>query len=95
MGHAPWSLWIAGALFILGDAPTGWRVEGPIVATAAIPIVWTAIIAAAFCRVVLGDAPGAARGRVALHQAVTWTIALLYFGFAVALGPRITAFLGH
>jgi len=94
MGHAPWSLWIIAAGFVLAYAPGRWRVELPIVATAAIPIAWTNIIAAAFCRVVLGDPPGVARARTAIHQAVTWTIALLYFAYAVALWPRVVAFLG-
>jgi hypothetical protein len=94
MGHAPWSLWIFAATFAIGCAPLGWRVERPIIATSLIPLAWTSVIAAAFCRVVLGDAPRAARARTALHQVVTWTIALLYFAVAVALWPRIVAFLG-
>ncbi len=92
MGHAPWSLWIVTAAGILAAAPG--RVELPIVVSAVIPIVWTNIIATAFCRVVLGDRPAAARARTAVHQALTWTIAFVYFAFAVALWPRVVAFLG-
>lgn len=92
MGHAPWSLWIVVATFLMGAAPTPVRVEWPLIASAVIPIVWTSIIAAAFCRVVLGDSRNAAIARTALHQTVTWTIALLYVGWAVALWPRIAAF---
>ena len=92
MGHAPWSLWIFGATLAMGIAPGWLRVEWPIIAAAVVPMVWTTIIAAAFCRVVLGDSRNAAIARTALHQAVTWTIALLYVGWAVALWPRIVAF---
>ncbi len=67
MGHAPWSLWIFAATFALGSAPTWSRVEWPIIATSLIPIVWTSIIAAAFCRIVLGDSRNAAIARTALH----------------------------
>jgi hypothetical protein len=93
MGHMPWSLWIFAATLAMGTAPKGWRVELPIVVSAVIPIVWTSIIATAFCRVVLGDRPGAARARTAVHQALTWTIAFVYFAYAVALWPRVVAFL--
>jgi hypothetical protein len=94
MGHAPWSVWIVAATCLLANAPGTWRVEWPLIATAIIPIVWTSIIAAAFCRVVLGDPPGVARARVALHQGITWTIAVIYVAYAVALWPRVVAFLG-
>jgi hypothetical protein len=94
MGHAPWSLWMVIAACILGAAPMGWHVEWPIIASAVIPIIWTSVIGTAFCRVVLGDPPAAARARIALHQAVTWTVALLYVAYAVALWPRIVAFFG-
>jgi hypothetical protein len=94
MGHMPWSLWILAATLAMGTAPKGWRVEWPIIVSALIPIAWTSVIAASFCRVVLGDTSRVARARTALHQAVTWTIALIYIGYAVALWPRIAAFLG-
>jgi hypothetical protein len=92
MGHAPWSLWIFVATFLMGAAPAPLRVEWPLIASAAIPIVWTSVIAAAYCRVVLGDSRHAAIVRTALHQTVTWTTAVLYVGWAVALWPRIAAF---
>jgi hypothetical protein len=91
MGHAPWSLWIFVATLLMGVAPTPMRVEWPLIAGAVIPIVWTSIIGAAYCRVVLGDSRHAAIARMALHQTITWTIALLYVGWAVALWPRIVA----
>ena len=94
MGHAPWSLWTVIATSVMAAAPTGWRVEWPIIASAVIPIFWTSVIGATFCRVVLGDSPIVATARTALHQAVTWTIALVYVAYAVALWPRIVAFFG-
>ena len=95
MGHAPWSLWILAATFAMGLAPATVRIEWPIIASAAIPIAWTSVIAAAFCRVVLGDSRNVAIARTALHQAVTWTIAVVYIAYAVALWPRVVAFLGQ
>ena len=94
MGHMPWSLWIFAATLAMGSARKGWRVEWPIIVSALIPIAWTSVIAASFCRVVLADPPRVARARTALHQAVTWTIALIYIANAVALWPRIAALLG-
>jgi hypothetical protein len=94
MGHAPWSLWIFTVTLLMGNAGVRSRLEWTIIATAVIPGIWTSVIAAAFCRVVLGDSTRAAIARTALHQAVTWTLLLLYFGWAVALQPRIAAFLG-
>jgi hypothetical protein len=94
MGHAPWSLWIIAAMSTMGAAPMAAHVEWAIMASAVVPIVWTSIIGAAFCRVVLGDSAAVALARTALQQAVTWTIALLYIAWAVALWPRIVAFFG-
>ena len=94
MGHAPWSLWILAATTVMGSAPFGWRVEWPIILSSLVPIAWTTIIAAAFCRVVLGDSPAGAILRTAIHQALTWGIALAYVAWAVALGPRVAAVFG-
>jgi hypothetical protein len=94
MGHAPWSLWIFTVTLLMGNAGIWSRLEWAVIATAVIPGIWTSVIAAAFCRVVLGDSRRAAIVRTALHQAITWSLVLLYFGWAVALQPRIAAFLG-
>ena len=94
MAHAPWSLWIVIAACVLAAAPIGAHVEWPLIASAAIPIIWTSVIGAAYCRIVLGDPFAAAIARTAAHQAITWTIALLYVGWAVALWPRVVAFFG-
>jgi hypothetical protein len=94
LGHAPWSLWILGATTLLGTAPVTRRVEWPIILSSVIPMAWTSVIAAAFCRVVLSDSRERAIIRTAVHQSVTWTVALVYVAWAVALWPRILAFLG-
>lgn len=95
MGHAPWSLWVFAATFAMGIAPSSVRIEWPIIGSAVIPIAWTGVIAAAFCRIVLGDSRTVAIARTALHQAVTWTIAFVYVAYVVALWPRVAAFLGR
>lgn len=94
MGHLPSSLWIVIAGFIIGNAPAHALPERPLLLSALIAIVWTNVISAAFCRVVLGDSRRAAIARVSVHQVVTWGIALLYFSWAVALWERAAAFIG-
>jgi hypothetical protein len=95
IGHGPWSLWICAVTALMANAPVGSRVEWPVIASAIVPLIWTTLIAVAFCRTVLGDPPNVAVARVAIHQAITWTIGLMYAGWAVALGPRIAEFLGR
>lgn len=94
LGHAPWSLWAIAAALIIGNAPMSARVELPIIVSAVIPIAWTSVIGTVFCRVVLQDSRPAAIARTARHQVVTWTIAIVYIAFAVALWPRIVALAG-
>jgi hypothetical protein len=64
-GHLPYSLWIL-MLPILTVVPvaTPHEVMG---LSIVVPLVWTTSIVSAFCRVVLGLSPAAARRRVALH----------------------------
>ncbi len=93
MGHLPLSLWIALAGLVIGSAPISAMPEQAVLATVVVPVVWTNIIAAAYCRVVLGDSRQAAIARVAVHQTITWLAALLYFGWAVALSSRLAAFM--
>jgi hypothetical protein len=94
MGHAPWSLWIVAVTLLMGAAPSGARIERVLMLSALVPAVWTAVIGAAFCRVVLKDSRRAAVARTALHQAITWTIALVYIALAVALWSRLVAMAG-
>ena len=42
------------------------------------PLLWTAVIAVAYCEVVLGTSSAGARGRVCAHQLATWITAFIY-----------------
>jgi hypothetical protein len=72
-GSLPYSLWLLG---VAVWASTGGASLDVIVVSALGPAVWTAVIAAAFCRTVLGATVWGARWRAAAHQAATWAIAL-------------------
>jgi hypothetical protein len=87
-GHGPWSLWLLAVAVCYASFPATRRIEYPILATAIVPAAWTAIIGTAFCRTILLDTPARAWARVALHQAVTWTIVFGYITLASQLWPR-------
>ena len=89
--HAPWSLWLLFAAVLpapLGRPP---RLVLPLLALA--PLVMTARALAAFFREVLQLGPRRAALRTVLHQAITWCTFLVLYGSAVALMPRIYAWL--
>src|SRR5262245_40593254 len=67
-GHLPYSLWIL-ALPMLTVVPvaTPHEIMG---ISLVVPLVWTTFIVTAFCRVVLGLSPAAARRRAAIHLAL-------------------------
>ena len=74
--HLPWSMWLfaaAAGTFWLAPGPT--LVQGVVVA-ALVPLVWTPVMIAAFCRAVLGCSVRDARRRTALHTAITWGVIL-------------------
>lgn len=73
-GHVPYSLWLLTTAAGFAAAP--WASLDLLIALAVIPAVWTAAIAAAFCRRVLGTSRGGARWRAAAHFIVMWAIAL-------------------
>jgi hypothetical protein len=85
-GHAPWSLWLLGvaAVGMMGSPPIGL-----ILATAVVPLGWTAIVVSAFCRSVLGTTPDGARLRAAAHQACIIAIMLCYIAWAAGGWFRI------
>ena len=64
-GHLPYSLWIL-ALPVLYVVPLGTPHE-LMAASFVVPFVWTTTIVVAFCRVVLGLEPTAARRHAAVH----------------------------
>jgi hypothetical protein len=69
-GHVPYSLWLLTAALLFAMSP--WASLDGLIALAIVPAVWTAVIAAAFCRHVLGAGPAAARWLAALHFIVIW-----------------------
>jgi hypothetical protein len=94
-GHAPWSLWMLAVAVCFMSFPATRRIEYPTLMTAIVPATWTAIIGSGFCRAVLRDTRAQAWRRVALHQAVTWTIVFAYITAASQLWPRFLAAVGR
>jgi hypothetical protein len=79
-GHLPYSLWMLCAFGLMAMSKTG-----PLrlaVLSAIVPAVWTAFIASAFCRTVLGTTASGARWRTAAHFVSIWAIALSYIAWA-------------
>lgn len=70
-GHLPYNLWILLLPFVtavpIGPADSPHELMG---ISAIAPLVWTAFIVGAFCRVVLGVTPAGARRRAILHVAM-------------------------
>jgi hypothetical protein len=64
-GHLPYSVWLL-ALPILNETPVATPHEA-MALSIVIPLVWTTFIVTAFCRVVLGLTPAAARWRAGFH----------------------------
>jgi hypothetical protein len=88
-GHAPWSLWLlAGAIWAV-TVPTSARDSRWLLASAAVPLVWNAVIVFAFFRQALELPHRAALRRTIAHQAMTVGSTLALFGGAVAIWPRI------
>ena len=79
-GHLPYTLWILFLPLVMtvpiGPADSPHELMGVSVIA---PLVWTAFIVGAFCRVVLGATPARARRRVMLHMAM-----VLIVGVALA-----------
>ena len=88
--HAPWSLWLLLAASV--PAPFG-RPMTPLLVAALIPVVLTPRMIAAFFREVLDLAPAQTIIRTAAHQALTWGLFIALYGAAVAIRPRIVAWL--
>jgi hypothetical protein len=85
----PWALWMI--------AFAGWSAAGPPVArsitlpllAALIPLLWTPRLVFNYCRRILGDDRGAALRRTVAHQVASWLLFVVYYGWAVALWPRM------
>ena len=72
-GHAPYSLWLLAASASFSVLP--YVSLDALMAIAAFPAAWTAVIVAAFCRQVLCTGTAGARWRAMVHFAVIWAIA--------------------
>jgi hypothetical protein len=72
-GHVPYSLWLLAASASFSVLP--YVSLDALIALAALPAAWTAVIVAAFCRQVLGTGTAEARWRAMVHFVVIWAIA--------------------
>jgi len=86
-GHAPWSLWMLAAV-AWAPSPIG-RPLTPVLVAAAVPLILTPRILAAFFREVLELDPRDALVRTAAQQVLTWLTFGVLYGTAVALVPRV------
>ena len=87
--HTAWSLWVlAAAVFaVLVSNPLAWLFT--VVLTAAVPMVLTARQLVRLCRTDFGLAADLARRRVAVHQALTVAVILVYGEYAGGLVRRL------
>jgi hypothetical protein len=83
-GHLPYSLWIL-ALPMLTVVPAATPHE-IMAMSIVVPLVWTTFIVTAFCRVVLGLPPSAARWRAAMHLTLVFIIGAIAVVWAAG-GP--------
>jgi hypothetical protein len=79
-GHLPWSLWLLLVSVVLRVSTSAGTEE--VLLTLVVPMAWTAFIASAFCRIVLGATPRGARLRAAAHQSVTLALVLSYVAWS-------------
>jgi hypothetical protein len=86
-----WSCWLLlfTAVVLLGPRP--FAILDWAVATAIVPVVLTTRALTRTASEVCGASQRSARRRAFVHQAITHTILVLYFGWAVALWPRLAA----
>ena len=91
LGHAAWSLWLiaaAGYVYTTSDAT---RREDLLVATAMIPLIWTAVVVFSYCRQVLRLGVRQAIRRTVIHQSLTVLAIVAYVAWAIQLWPRLLA----
>lgn len=84
-----WSGWLLLFTVVLLLAPRPFAIIDWALATALIPAVLTTRALTRTVREVCGVSERSARRRALVHQAITHTILVLYFGWAVALWPRL------
>lgn len=86
-----WSAWTLSFALVLLLVPNPFAFLTYLILTAVFPAVLTAHALVAAAMDICGDSPDRARRRMLLHQGVTYAILVSYFGWAVALWPRIAA----
>jgi hypothetical protein len=87
--NGPWSLWLFGfTAWTVFTSPFGRPLHG-VMATVAIPGVWTGYLVQAYCQVVLGDTRRVAFWKMAAHQSAMWIVGAGYFFWAVQGWPRL------
>jgi hypothetical protein len=86
--HAPWTLWMLG----IG----GWAIVAQgefqldaVIVSVLVPVIWTAIVVAAFSREVLGAGGAEAWMRAVAHQVIVWAFGLSYIAWAAGGWIRI------
>jgi hypothetical protein len=79
-GHLPYSLWMLVVFAAMANSTSSFHLL--VVVSAVVPAIWTAAIASAFCRTVLGAQPSDARRRATAHAMAAWTIGLAYIVWA-------------
>jgi hypothetical protein len=89
--NGPWSLWLIGFTgWTVFTSPLG-RPLHHVIATLAIPGIWTAYLVLAYCQIVLGDTRRVAFWKMAAHQSAMWMVGAGYFFWAVQGWPRLIA----
>ena len=91
--HWPWSFWILATQASLLLSPWLRRQGLWMMVTAAVPLLWTVKLLIAFCREELRLDERRGRWRVGLHQSATYALVVAYVALAVALWPRVLAWL--
>lgn len=83
--HGPWSIW----LVLIGFQQTVMPNRNVVLGSSLIPFAWTGWMLDAYCGEVLGLTPTQTRVRVALHQAATVALIVIYMEFATRLSVRV------
>ena len=93
--YRPWSLWLLVMAATVILLPNPGAATYPLALTAIVPAVMTIRGLLRFSRNDLGDSPRRAWQRVALHQAATYIVLIVYMDLSVALWPRVVGVLGR
>jgi hypothetical protein len=89
MAQGPWSIWLLAFAACALVATGANHSFGMVLLTALVPAIWTGFLVSAFCRQVLQSTGRQAAGRTLAHQGLMWGCVLIYFGWAVAIWPRV------